>query len=228
MRYKRARLVSLVPVLVLVLASGLTTAPARAAGGVTVEFSVSGRLNTFPTDAGHTTFAGQATGGGVLTGFSSGGRVTTAEFTHLAMPVSGWVEYGETPQLCPLVGSAANNATHGHIRVGASDLPGTEGITYTAGNTNTGIVKGIVYEFDLTYTRVGPAATVVLGVPGSARATVYFTTPGLGADQFQVPMVGAGEALFYTDYVQAAMNCKNGSGPYLDYVLTGVVHGSST
>lgn len=205
--------------------------PAHAAGVGTVEFSASGTLWTFPTPAGHTDFWGQATGTATLTGISGGGRVTTADIWHLTMPVSGWVDYGEPGfPLCPLIGAAGSNLARGQITVGAPTLPisTTTGATYTAGYTNTGVVTGVVYRFDLSYSRVGAAATVLFGVPpGSASVTVYFSTPGHGSDSFTVPIVAAGEAAFYTDFVQATMNCKNGGGPALNYVLTGVLQGVS-
>lgn len=231
MRYGRSRsAVLLFSLLALALGVVGSPAPAEAVGSGVVEFSASGRLQYFPIANYHTDFWGQATGAGVLTG-SSGGTVVTAEFTHLAMPVSGWVDYGtQGLPFCPLVGTAGNNpAATGHITVGSSSLPGTTGITYSTGRTNTGIVTGLVYSFDLTYTRVGAAATIFFGIPpGTAKATVYFTTPGVGAGQFTVPIAAVGEAFFYTDYVQATMNCINNGGPSLDYQLTGVVTGAST
>ena len=194
---------------------------------------MNGQLGSFPTSAGHTSFTGQASGTGTLTGLS-GGNVYTASFTHVTMPVSGWVEYGEPAfPLCPLIGSASNNTIHGHITVGSSSMPSTTGVVYRAGSTLTGVVTGVVYQFDLTYTRVGPAATILFGVePGhAAYATVYFTTPGQGAGQFTVPIVAAGEAVFQADFVQAGMNCSRGAGHPLNrpiaYQLHGVVNGAA-
>lgn len=231
MNVLRTRRVRLVPALLAaVFGSVVVTPDARAlgSGGITVEFSVSGRLDTFPTASGRTYFWGQASGTGVLTSLNGG---TTAEFTHLTMPVSGHVDYGEPSfPLCPLLGSAANGVL-GQIVVGAPTVPGTTGITYTAGRTNTGIVTGVVYVFDVTYQRVGPSATLVFGViPGSARATVYFTTPGQGPGEFTVQALAAGEAVFQADYVQATTNCMHPSpsNPPIEYLLTGVVTGSAT
>lgn len=231
MKFGRARPAALLLSL-FALVFGATVAPTPAhatpGGTLTVEFQANGTGLTIPTPAGHTDFWGQATGVGQLTGVSTRGKVTTAEFTHLTMPFIGWIDYAQPAKpLCPLL-ATAGTGEYGHITVGAPTIPGTTGVTYSAVNGNTGVVTGVVYDFSLTYQRVGPAATLVFGAPfGTATATVYFTTPGFGSDWFTVPASAVGEAAFYTDYVQAANNCLNGGGPTLNYMLTGVVNGEA-
>lgn len=232
MRFGRARpVVTLLSLLAVALGAIAVPTPVQATPGgtLTVEFHANGENLTLPTTNGRTHFWGTATGVGQLTGTSTKGRLTTAEFTHLAMPFSGWLDYSQPGEpLCPLLGSAGTG-DKGHITVGSNPLPGTTGITYSSGHGNTGVITGVTYSFDVTYQRVGPAASLLFGAPfGTAYATVYFTTPGWGDDWFTVPASAVGQAAFVTDYAQATRNCDAGGGPTLNYSLTGVVNGAAT
>jgi len=214
----RARLTAVLIVLIAVL--GGLPLPAHASGSGALEFQVSGTLNPFPTANGTTTFRGQGTGVGSMTG-SAGGATYEASFSMLGMPVAGAANYSELGwPVCPLVGSATPPLKSGWITIGKQALPSVTGLVYRAGAAHSGTVTGLVVHFGFSYQRVG--LQVVLTVTGTA--TVYFYYPGTGYGSFSSTFTGAGTGVFHVDPVQAELNCMD---PYnavpLPYTLTGAI-----
>lgn len=198
------------------------TRPAHAIGGG-VEYSVTGRMN-LPNPNSDTAYSGFATGETWFKGLGSDGKEYAGWLELKNVPVNGSANYTQAADsTCPLIASATPSdipkTLYRGWLTGSASTPAATGVSYRAGDFNTGTVTAFSYSLQFQYERVGVVTTLVI-TTASVTITVYSVVDHT-THTVTDSGLGGGPGVMQMDYAAAYNDCHTPGGGTVNYTLTG-------